>query len=38
MKNQDESVSTKWEKEYTYVLIANAIYIVVFYILMQIFS
>ena len=38
MKNQDQSISTKWKKEYTFVLIANTIYIVIFYLLMQIFS
>ncbi len=38
MKNQDQSISIKWEKVYTLVLIANALYIVVFYILMQIYS
>jgi len=38
MKNQDQSISLKWKKGYTLVLIANALYIVIFYILMQIYS
>jgi len=36
--NQDESVSRKWKKLYTYLLIANAIYIVLFYIITQFYS
>lgn len=27
-----------WKKEYTAVLVANAVYIVIFYVLMKIFS
>jgi hypothetical protein len=29
---------TTWKKSYTWVLISNAIYILVFYVIMQIFS
>jgi len=36
--NQDESVSRKWKKLYTYLLIANAIYIILFYIITQFYS
>jgi len=35
---QDEIVSRKWKKLYTYMLIANAIYIVLFYIITQFYS
>jgi|GEM_PF-3778142 len=38
MKNQDQSGSNKWNKEYTAVLVANLAYILIFYVLMQIFS
>lgn len=34
---ENEKVST-WRKSYTWMLLANVIYIVVFYFLMQIFS
>ncbi len=36
--NQAESVSRKWKKLYTYLLIANAIYIVLFYIITRFYS
>jgi len=36
--DQDESVSRKWKKLYTYLLIANAIYIILFYIITQFYS
>lgn len=29
---------TKWKKSYTWVLLSNAIYISIFYLIMQIFS
>ncbi len=35
---QDEIVSRKWKKLYTYMLIANAIYIVLFYVITQFYS
>lgn len=35
---QEEIVSRKWKKLYTYLLIANAVYIVVFYIITQFYS
>jgi len=35
---QSEVVSTKWKKLYTYMLIANAIYIIIFYIITQLYS
>ncbi len=38
MKNQHHTVSYKWKKEYSAVLISNLAYIIIFYILMQIFS
>ncbi|SHL47159.1 hypothetical protein SAMN05444484_1011595 [Flavobacterium chilense] len=28
----------KWKKSYTYVLIANAIYILIFFLIMQLYS
>ncbi|CAA9203436.1 hypothetical protein FLA105534_04633 [Flavobacterium bizetiae] len=28
----------KWKKSYTYVLVANAIYIVIFFLIMQLYS
>jgi len=34
----DEIVSRKWKKLYTYLLIANAIYIVLFYMITQFYS
>ena len=37
MKNE-EVVSRKWKKLYSYMLIANAIYIVFFYIITQLYS
>ncbi len=36
--NQAESVSGKWKKLYTYLLIANAIYIILCYIITQFYS
>jgi hypothetical protein len=33
-----ESKKYKWETSYTWVLIANAIYIILFYIIMKSFS
>lgn len=33
-----EVVSSKWKKLYTYMLIANAVYIIVFYIITQVYS
>ncbi len=38
MKNQEQSVSKKWKKEYTAVLLANIAYILIFYFLMKTFS
>jgi hypothetical protein len=35
---QDEIVSRKWKKLYTYMLIANAVYIVLFYMITQFYS
>jgi hypothetical protein len=35
---QEEIVSRKWKKLYTYMLIANAVYIVIFYIITQFYS
>ncbi len=35
---QEEIVSRKWKKLYTYMLIANTVYIVIFYIITQIYS
>jgi len=37
MKESDE-VSGKWTKMYTYMLIANALYIVIFYLITQYYS
>lgn len=34
----DNEKVTAWRKSYTWMLLANVIYIVVFYFLMQIFS
>lgn len=36
--DEDKTVSRKWKKLYTYLLIANAIYIVLFYIITQFYS
>ncbi len=38
MTEQDESVSTKWKKEYTVVLVAGVVYAIIFYVLMSIYS
>ena len=38
MKDNSKSVSTKWKKEYTIVLVANVAYIILFYFLMKIYS
>ena len=38
MKENSKPVSSKWKKEYTVVLVANIIYIIMFYILMKIYS
>jgi len=38
MENQKDIISRKWKKEYTVVLLANFIYIIIFYFLMQTFS
>jgi hypothetical protein len=35
---QEEVVSRKWKKLYTYMLIANAVYIVLFYMITQFYS
>lgn len=35
---EEEIVSRKWKKLYTYMLIANAVYIVIFYIITQFYS
>ncbi len=35
---QEEVVSRKWKKLYTYMLIANAVYIAIFYIITQFYS
>lgn len=35
---QDEIVSRKWKKLYTYLLVANAIYIALFYMITQFYS
>ncbi len=35
---QEEIVSRKWKKLYNYMLIANTVYIVIFYIITQIYS
>ena len=35
---QEEIVSRKWKKLYSYMFIANAVYIVIFYILTQFYS
>ena len=35
---QEEIVSRKWKKLYTYMLIANAVYIAIFYIITQFYS
>jgi len=37
MKESDE-VSGKWTKMYTYMLIANALYIAIFYLITQYYS
>jgi hypothetical protein len=37
-KNQSEEVKTSWRQSYTWVLLANAAYILVFYLLMKIFA
>jgi len=37
MKESDE-VSGKWTKMYTYMLVANALYIVIFYLITQYYS
>lgn len=34
---QDKKVKN-WKKSYTYVLIANAIYIAIFYLIMELYS
>ncbi len=33
-----DAVSGKWKKLYTYMLIANAVYIVIFYIITQVYT
>lgn len=33
-----ESKNTSWKKSYTGVLVANAIYILIFYLVMEVFS
>jgi hypothetical protein len=38
MHDPQKSVSSKWKREYTFLLIANAIYILIFYILMQFYT
>lgn len=40
MKNQDQDQPTtvKWKNEYTAMLVSNLAYIIIFYLLMQIFS
>ncbi len=35
MKDSQAPVSRRWKKEYTYLLIANVVYILVFYIIMR---
>ena len=35
---QEEIVSRKWKKLYTYMLIAHAVYIAIFYIITQFYS
>ena len=35
---QEEIVSRKWKKIYTYLLVANFIYIVIFYMITQLYS
>ena len=35
---KQEVVSGKWKKLYTYMLIANAVYIVLFYIITKLYS
>lgn len=36
--NPTEEVKTSWRQSYTWVLVANAAYIIVFYLLMKIFA
>lgn len=38
MNHPQKSVSGKWKREYTFLLIANAVYILIFYILMQFYT
>jgi hypothetical protein len=38
MEDQDKIVTSKWKKEYSLVIILNIVYILIFYILMQIYS
>jgi hypothetical protein len=38
MNHPQKSVSSKWKREYTFLLIANAVYILIFYILMQFYT
>ena len=38
MNDNLKSGSSKWKKEYSIVLVANFIYIVIFYFLMQIYT
>lgn len=37
-KEQTEVIKSSWRQSYTWVLLANAAYILVFYILMKIFA
>lgn len=38
MKDSQASVSRRWKKEYTFLLIANAVYILVFYVIMRYYT
>ena len=38
MDDNQKSVSSKWKSEYTLLLIANALYIIIFYIIMQFYT
>lgn len=38
MVEPKEPVSGKWKSEYTFLLIANALYIVIFYLIMQYYT
>ena len=38
MKEQRDSVSGKWKREYTVLILANLAYILIFYLIMKFYS